>query len=110
MKAPITTHILDLQTGQPAAGVTVRLSSADGELSASGVTDSDGRINDWGQTFQLTDGHYQLRFDTGEWAAANSRECFFPEVTLSFVVESTRPHYHVPLLLSPFGYSTYRGS
>ena len=110
MKAPITTHILDLQTGQPAAGVTVVLSSADGALSVSGVTDSDGRINDWGEPFTLADGQYTLRFDTGAWASAHQRECFFPEVNLSFSVEATRPHYHVPLLLSPFGYSTYRGS
>ncbi|MEE4661356.1 MAG: hydroxyisourate hydrolase [Halieaceae bacterium] len=110
MKAPITTHILDLQTGQPAAGVVVRLSSTTAGLALAGVTDGDGRINAWGEDFSLQDGQYQLQFDTADWFAANGRECFFPEVNISFMVSAARPHYHVPLLLSPFGYSTYRGS
>ncbi len=110
MKAAITTHILDMQTGLPAEGVEVQLSSAASGLLCSATTDADGRINEWDAAFNLEDGVYELRFATGQWFIDRQRECFFPAVTLTFTVDAGRPHYHVPLLLSPFGYSTYRGS
>jgi 5-hydroxyisourate hydrolase len=97
----VTTHVLDTAAGRPAAGIEVRLEH-DGGVVATGVTDADGRIGSLGPDL-LDPATYRLRFDT----AAHSP--FFPEVVIAFVVEGGE-HYHVPLLLSPFGYSTYRGS
>jgi 5-hydroxyisourate hydrolase len=108
--SPITTHILDTATGKPAAGVSVVLELDDSSI-AEGKTNVDGRITDLlshGETF--TAGHYRLIFDTGTYYEDRGVECFFREVTISFVVKDPDQHYHVPLLLSPFGYSTYRGS
>ena len=102
----ITTHVLDTARGRPAAGVPVVLERAVGsgwEAVGSGATDADGRARDL-LTSAPEDGHYRLRFDIGAYSR------FFPEVTVTFVVEGGEDHYHVPLLLSPFGYSTYRGS
>jgi 5-hydroxyisourate hydrolase len=74
----------------------------------SGTTDADGRVTDFG-CGELEPGIYRLRFDVGTYAAATGQEFFFPEVVVSFVISDER-HYHVPLLLSPFAFSTYRGS
>lgn len=108
----ITTHVLDANAGMPAAGVAVELSVRDGDdwrVLAAAVTDADGRIPDLGpETVAL--GEYRLRFDTGAYFAGRSIETFFPEVVLGFAVTEEGRHYHVPLLLSPFAYSTYRGS
>ena len=103
----VSTHVLDSVEGRPAAGVAVRLETPDVVL-AEGVTDADGRC-------RLTDdatraGTYRLVFDTGSWFAAQDRAAFYPEVVLTFVVREPAEHHHVPLLLSPFAYSTYRGS
>ena len=111
----ITTHILDTSSGRPGAGVSVilkRKTAATGwQEIADGVTDSDGRIKDLlPSTETLLAGHYRLIFDTGSYFASKKLECFFPRVTLYFSVDDPAQHYHVPLLLSPFGYSTYRGS
>ena len=104
----ITTHVLDLAAGRPAPGVAVVLEqSADGgwqEL-ARGRTDDDGRVGDLGAAPEP--GRFRLRFDTAGYLGADA---FFPEVALQFAVERPDEHLHVPLLLSPFGYSTYRGS
>ena len=104
----ITTHVLDLAAGRPAAGVAVVLEQdADGgwqEL-ARGRTDDDGRVGDLGAAPEP--GRFRLRFDTAGYLGADA---FFPEVALQFAVERPDEHLHVPLLLSPFGYSTYRGS
>ncbi len=108
----ITTHVLDIGTGKPAAGVAVTLEVLDGERwlrIAAGATDGDGRVKSLGPD-RLASGTYRLGFDTGAYYAAAGTETFFPEVTLTFAVSETQSHYHVPLLLSPFGYSTYRGS
>ncbi|MEY4071622.1 MAG: hydroxyisourate hydrolase [Candidatus Eisenbacteria bacterium] len=107
----ITTHVLDLTTGRPAAGVAVRLDRlTDGSWQVAGdaVTDADGRVRD---AFPpLTGpGRFRLTFATGAWFAESGTACFHPEVTIVFEVTEAR-HHHVPLLLSPFGYSTYRGS
>jgi 5-hydroxyisourate hydrolase len=107
----VTTHVLDTGTGRPAAGVAVVLFQHDGgtwhRLAAS-TTDADGRAKDLGPE-QLAAGRYRLNFGTGEYYAASGTATFFPEVDLVFEVTGAE-HYHVPLLLSPFAYSTYRGS
>ncbi len=105
----ITTHVLDAAVGRPAAGVGVRLEHLDGDVVAVGKTDDDGRIRDLGPD-QVPPGTYRLVFDTGAWFAASERVTFYPEVVLSFAVREPAEHHHVPLLLAPFAYSTYRGS
>ena len=105
----LSTHILDTAQGKPAQGVSVHLTrTADSSAVGSGVTDSDGRISEF-TADQLGPGTYQLRFDVATYAAATNQENFFPEVTVTFTITDER-HYHVPLLLSPFAFSTYRGS
>ena len=100
--AGITTHVLDTAQGQPAAGVHITLRRDDESLFA-GETDADGRAR---LIDKAEPGVYQLTFDTG----AYNPNGFFPVVTIVFHIENANQHYHVPLLLSPFGYSTYRGS
>ncbi|WP_084038162.1 hydroxyisourate hydrolase [Demequina sp. NBRC 110053] len=107
----VTTHVLDAVSGEPAAGVAVTLSERGGEgwePVASGVTDADGRIGDLGPD-RLDEGVYQVRFDTGMYFSTRDVATFYPEVLITFEVAGGS-HYHVPLLLSPFAYSTYRGS
>jgi 5-hydroxyisourate hydrolase len=110
----ITTHVLDTARGRPAAGVpiTLELAAAGGwsELGR-GVTDADGRL----RTLLPTEarpgaGTYRITFDTSAYFAACGVAGFFPSVQIAFTVADPAQHYHVPLLLSPFGYSTYRGS
>jgi 5-hydroxyisourate hydrolase len=103
----VSTHILDTALGQPAQGVVVHLHRT-AEAVGSGTTDADGRISAF-TSEQLEPGAYQLRFDVAAYATATNQELFFPEVTVTFMVTDER-HYHVPLLLSPFAFSTYRGS
>ncbi|VUD52164.1 5-hydroxyisourate hydrolase [Thalassocella blandensis] len=110
-KAPITTHILNLSTGKPAAEVSVALYSPTAPHPvATGKTDKDGRIMHWDSDIELEDGVWHLEFATEQWFAANEQTCFFANVRLSFNVSASELHYHVPLLLNAFGYSTYRGS
>ena len=97
----VTTHVLDTSAGRPADGVAVTLERGD-EVVARGTTDADGRVTGLGPD-RLDAGTYRLRFDT------SGRSAFFPEVVIAFVVEDDT-HLHVPLLLSPHGYTTYRGS
>ena len=107
----ITTHVLDTARGCPAAGVPVLLEravDADWTAIGRGTTDADGRANDL--TSAPQEGRYRLTFDTGAYFRATGQEGFYPEVSVTFAVQSGQDHYHVPLLLSPFGYSTYRGS
>ena len=107
----VTTHVLDTGAGRPAAGIAVVLFQHDvgtwRELATS-TTDADGRAKDLGPE-QLAPGRYRLNFAIGEYYAALETATFFPEVDLVFEVTGPE-HYHVPLLLSPFAYSTYRGS
>ena len=108
----ITTHVLDLTAGTPAAGVTVTLERREASGWAAlgrAVTDADGRVR---EAFPAPPaaGRYRLTFDTGEWFATRGVASFHPEVSVTFEVRDARQHLHVPLLLSPFGYSTYRGS
>jgi 5-hydroxyisourate hydrolase len=107
----VSTHVLDTAAGRPAAGITVRLQSvaAGGSTDVgSAVTDADGRAADLGPA-ELASGTYRLVFDTAGYHQATAGQAFFPEVIVTFTVSGAQ-HYHVPLLLSPFGYSTYRGS
>ncbi len=111
----ITTHILDTSRGHPASGVRVRLEQLeeDGRWTplAAAQTDADGRIKHFNVgEHQLDVGVYRLIFETGDYFAASQVSCFYPEVTVAFKVEQAAQHYHVPLLLNPYGYSTYRGS
>ncbi|WP_328993230.1 hydroxyisourate hydrolase [Kribbella sp. NBC_01245] len=107
----VTTHVLDTGLGRPASKVPVRLSRLADDQSvviAIGSTDDDGRISSLTPE-ALQPGTYQLRFDVAAYAAASGQDIFFPEVTVTFTITDER-HYHVPLLLSPFAFSTYRGS
>jgi len=105
----VTTHVLDAALGRPAAGIDVGLSGPSGEIIAVGVTDADGRVKDLGPDI-LPAGDYQLEFAVGPYLAANHHRAFYPRVVIDFIVTDVDEHYHVPLLLSPFAYSTYRGS
>lgn len=105
----ITTHILDAATGQPASDVAVELTDADGTVVATGVTGDNGRITDFGPD-SLAVGAYRLVFATAEYFARTERPTFYPRVTIDFSVTDAQQHYHVPLLISPFAYSTYRGN
>jgi 5-hydroxyisourate hydrolase len=105
----LSTHVLDATSGRPAAGLTVRWESRgdDGWTEAqAGETDDDGRLRGW----QPGTGVHRLVFDTGAWFASTGTAGFYPEVAITFEVTAPDQHYHVPLLLSPFAYSTYRGS
>jgi len=128
----ITTHVLDTARGTPAVGVPVRLERVDAggcaEIARSS-TDASGRVSELGPAL-IEPGTYRLVFDTAAYArarlsrgggaagteaspqtaAARAPATFFPEVTVTFTVADDGGHYHVPLLLSPFGYSTYRGT
>lgn len=112
--SPITTHVLDTALGRPAAGVPIVLERVDPDGSsheiAQGVTDADGRIKDLMKPGTLQAATYRMSFDTGAYFAATGREGFYPSVTVLFSIGAPGEHHHVPLLLSPFGYSTYRGS
>jgi 5-hydroxyisourate hydrolase len=113
--SPITTHVLDTARGKPAAGVAVTLEQGDGrggwKLLAHGVTNADGRVpNLLPDGAELSAGTYRLRFATGDYFRAQKVQGFYPEVQVVVAVEEPKAHYHIPLLLSPFGYSTYRGS
>jgi 5-hydroxyisourate hydrolase len=105
----VTTHVLDAALGTPAVGIAVALIGPDGALVASGQTDVDGRVSELGPS-ELSAGEYRLEFQTGAYFAAAARPAFYPRVTIAFLITDTAQHYHVPLLLSPFAYSTYRGS
>jgi 5-hydroxyisourate hydrolase len=111
MNAPITTHILDTSAGEPAAGVNVRLSRDEtSDIIATGVTNTDGRVDNWSQTFELESGNYTLSFDVNDYFTSRGELSFYSTIQISFKIASRDQHYHVPLLLNPFGYSTYRGS
>jgi 5-hydroxyisourate hydrolase len=103
----ITTHVLDLARGAPAEGMAVTLEGERGEPLATATTDANGRVAELGPA-ALAPGVYRLRFDTARHAATAGG--FYPEVTIAFRVADSAQHYHVPLLLGPWGYTTYRGS
>ena len=109
----ITTHILDTASGLPAAGVDLSLSvlkDNSWQVLASAVTNSDGRAPELCSEDNLPAGTYKMHFDTEAYFLAKQSPVFYPWVDIVFKLEAGGQHYHVPLLLSPFGYSTYRGS
>ena len=103
----LTTHVLDAARGRPAVDVAVRLEGPDGGVRGTGRTGADGRAALAGEP--LPEGCWRLVFETGPYFAARGQETFYPEVMVTFTVTGTQ-HYHIPLLLSPYAYSTYRGS
>ncbi len=110
----ITTHVLDVSIGKPAANIAVILESQSSGSSwlevARGATDTDGRLRDWPAAKTVPTGIYRLVFDTKDYFAARKIAGLYPQVVIVFEVRDAQEHYHIPLLLSPFGYSTYRGS
>jgi 5-hydroxyisourate hydrolase len=111
----ITSHVLDLSRGQPASGVSVTLAirkaNQDWRVLGTGTTDADGRVkNLLPDDFRLESGTYRIQFDVSEYFGAQKIASFYPEASVVFTVRDPAQHYHVPLLLSPHGYTTYRGS
>ncbi len=110
----LSTHVLDASLGRPAQGVPIRLTRVDAPAPAlfSAITDSDGRYRyqEDGKDVQLSAGVYELTFDTATYFAASGQTGFYPRVTVTFEITDATAHHHVPLLLSPFAFSTYRGS
>lgn len=110
----ITSHVLDTASGQPAADLRVTLARADQRGAfvdvSERLTDADGRVRDLLGDRALDAGMYSLTFDTGAYFALTERVTFYPRVQVVFQVTAPEAHHHVPLLISPFGYSTYRGS
>ncbi|MEJ2176673.1 MAG: hydroxyisourate hydrolase [Gammaproteobacteria bacterium] len=109
----ITTHILDTSRGMPASNVSVALFREDNAAwnqIAHGQTDQDGRIGNWLGEEMLPAGNYKLYFAVADYFARNHSDTFYPYIEIVFAVAAGGEHYHVPLLLNPFGYSTYRGS
>lgn len=110
----ITTHILDTSAGRPASGVPVTLAASDGagawEETAGARTDDDGRARLLGPDERPAAGDYRLTFEVAGYLGERVAEVFYPRVEVHFTLAHPDQHYHVPLLLSPYGYSTYRGS
>jgi 5-hydroxyisourate hydrolase len=109
----VSTHVLDIHRGRPAQGVPVTLDRKEGDTFTrikQGSTDADGRVKELVPEGQLTPGTYRITFDTETYFKAQSLEGFYPEASIVFVIRDPNAHYHVPLLLSAHGYSTYRGS
>ncbi len=104
----LSTHVLDAVSGRPATGVAVTLTDAAGTTLATGVTDGDGRIARLGDG--LAAGVHRLHFDTASYFRASGTPAFYPEIVIAFEITDPAGKYHVPVLLSPYAYSTYRGS
>ena len=113
--SPITSHVLDTALGRPALGVPITLERKNDEGKweqlGAGATDDDGRLKTLLPAgAPAAKGVYRVTFDTGAYFEATQQRVFYPECTVVFVLDAPDQHYHIPLLLSPFGYSTYRGS
>lgn len=109
----ISTHVLDVSVGKPGRDIPVileRLEPGGYLRTGSAVTDADGRVKELVRPGDLTPGTYRITFETAAYFSSRGTEAFYPEVTVVFVVRYPDEHYHVPLLLTAFGYSTYRGS
>ena len=111
---PLSVHVLNLNDGLPSPDVKVTLEKQNGKQWTAlndGVTNQQGRITAlYPQDKALEKGTYRVTFKTGDWFEAHDTASFFPEVPVIFEVDGTVPHYHIPLLLSPYGFSTYRGN
>ena len=115
MRNPITTHVLDMTKGRPAPGIPVVLEVHSNDTGwkelARGETDTDGRINALlPENSELPAGIYRLTFQTAAYFQSCGYQGFYPYIPVVFELQDSAAHYHVPLLLSPYGYSTYRGS
>lgn len=114
MSSPITTHVLDTSLGRPAAGVFALLEFAESpgafKKVGEGTTDADGRIRTLLASGALKKGDYRLTFSVAAYFSQLQQESFYKSIPLEFHIARTDQHFHVPLLLSPFGYATYRGS
>lgn len=110
----ISTHVLDISVGTPAAGLPVMLEveirSGEWKELAHGETDADGRVRQLGVPGSVSEGIYRITFETGVYFQARKMEGLYPRVCVVFQVRNAQERYHIPLLLSPYGYSTYRGS
>ena len=109
----ITTHVLDVSRGRPAPGIPVvleRVNAPQATVLGRGTTDTDGRVKTFTPTPSLTAGTYRLTFEVGPYFTAAGIQAFYSRVVVEFDLRDASQHHHVPLLLSPFGYSTYRGS
>ena len=109
----ISTHVLDLMSGKPAAGVRVTLARFDRDdwtVVGTAVTNRGGRVKAVNGRKRLSTGIYELSFETGAYFNKKKTKAFHPWVTITVHIRDASAHYHVPLLLSPYGYSTYRGS
>jgi 5-hydroxyisourate hydrolase len=106
----LSTHVLDTALGRPAQGVRVTVEQG-GVVMGSDVTDNEGRARQiLDKDARLAEGECLLTFSVGDYFSRSGREAFYPEIVVNFRITNGVEHYHVPLLLSPFGYSTYRGS
>ena len=108
MSISFSSHVLDTTLGKPAANMQLTLTTLDGQVIQT-QTDSDGRCNQW-QNFDFKAGEYCLRFFTKKYLLAQHSDAFYPFVDVHFELKENGGHYHVPLLISPFGFSSYRGS
>ena len=109
----ISTHVLDTAIGRPAVGVAITLERMNGDSwseTVGGVTNSDGRLGGLVSDDDLATGTYRITFATGAYFSDRGETSFYPEVTIDFTVHDATEHHHVPLLVSPWSYSTYRGS
>jgi 5-hydroxyisourate hydrolase len=113
-RSPITVHVLDTQRGKPAADMKVVLEQTEGKEwreIGKATTGANGRVETLlPKDKPLAAGVYRLTFDTGAYFADNKIKTFYPQVVIAFTIDKPTEHYHVPLILSPFGYSTYRGN
>lgn len=104
----LSSHVLDTTSGRPVANLPITLNLPDG-TTVNVKTDADGRCNSWSDT-QFTPGTYHLRFHCHDYMQQTHGKSFYPFVDIHFIIEPNSGHYHVPLLISPFGFSSYRGS
>ena len=111
---PLSVHVLNLQDGLPSPGVTVTIEKEKNGvwiMLGKGITNEQGRITAlFPKNEVLSKGNYRVTFKTGEWFAQQKIASFFPEIPIIFHADGSVPHYHIPLLLSPYGYSSYRGN
>ena len=108
MKSSLSSHVLDTTLGKPAEAMKLVLTTPDGQT-VEAITNNDGRCNDWGDT-EFHAGVYQLRFLTGDYLKEHHQSSFYPQVDICFQISEEGGHYHIPLLISPYGFSSYRGS
>lgn len=107
----LSSHVLDTTLGKPAEGIALTLTCPDGS-ELSGITDQDGRFKNWSdsESVRFPKGVYTLRFHCSSYLKAHHGKSFYPHIDITFELEENGGHYHVPLLISPFGFSSYRGS